>query len=432
MPEILADALIKFIQASPSVYHVVDNFRQELRAQAYQELFEHQAWELLPAQKYFVCRNDSSIIAFTTPAKLDDLYFKIVASHSDCPTLKLKPQYLLAKEAFSALNVEPYGGLLMHTWFDRPLTIAGRVFIKEAEEVVSRLFVYPGNLAMIPSLAIHLNRQANEASTLNAQQHLLPLLNKVEAGFIEQMIAEQLAVKIEEIVEWELFLRPTELGYKWGLNNEFLAAVQLDDLACAYTSFQAFLKTPPTKAINVFACFDNEEVGSLTQQGAASSFLKATLSRINQSTKQDFYQSLAKSFLISADNAHSHHPNYPEKSDPSNQVMINQGVVIKYNANQSYITDGLSAALFKEYCHLAEVPYQVYTNRSDLRGGKTLGSINLSQVSLASIDIGLAQWAMHSINESAGCLDLKYLKQVLSLFYQKELALSSTSFKIEQ
>ncbi len=431
----ISEDLLQFIEASPSMFHVVANFKKELLAAGFQEIKENDNFQVVANKNYFVTRNDSSIIAFKIPSDTNNLNYKIVASHSDAPSFKIKPNYYLERNGFTCLNVEPYGGVLMATWFDRPLSLAGRVFIKEDDQVKSLLFAYPQPLFTIPSLAIHLNREANTNNALNPQNHLLPILSQNHLGFIEELIAETLKRKLEDIVEFELFLYPVSKGYFWGAENEFISARQLDDLQSAYSSFQAFMKSDNQSEVTVFTCFDNEEVGSQTRQGAASSFLKETLEKISFTLGYvgiKHYQVLARSLLVSADNAHGMHPNYSDKSDPSNQVKLNQGIVIKYNANQSYTTDGLTASIFKSYCELADVPFQNYTNRSDLRGGGTLGSISLSQVSIPSLDIGLAQWAMHSINESAGVLDTNYLYQALLKFYQLPLMIDGTNFKITE
>lgn len=433
MSKNISGDLLKFINLSPSMFHVVNNFKEDLIEKGFIELKEEKDFELKANRNYFLTRNDSSIIAFKVPNNIDDIKYKIVASHSDCPGFKVKPNYFCKKNGYSLLNVEPYGGVLMATWFDRPLSLAGRVFLKDNNGIKSKLFCIEETILMIPSLAIHLNKEANSSNPLNPQQHLLPISGSYKEGFIEKLIASTLNVLEDEIIEFELFLYPTTKGYFWGLNNEFIASRQLDDLQMAYGSFKAFLEADNNNEIIVFTCFDNEEVGSSSRQGAGSSFLKETLEKISyylNLSNVKHYQALAKSFLISADNAHGVHPNYVDKSDPTNLVEVNKGVVIKYNANQSYITDGFSASVFKEYCQLAGVPFQNYTNRSDLRGGGTLGSISLSQVSLPSLDIGLAQWAMHSINESSGALDTKYLYEVLLKFYSLSLKIDGTSFKI--
>lgn len=435
MEKILAEELLAFIHQSPSVYHVVDNFKQQLIAAQYQPLLETELWNVQPGGRYFVIRNDSSIIAFQVPTDITNYNFNIVASHSDCPTFKLKPNCIInTDENYTSLNVEPYGGILMATWFDRPLTIAGRVLVKTTDGVKSTLFHYDDNLLMIPSLAIHMNREANTGVALNPQRHLLPLMSKVSDDYIDQLIATTLKIDVSNILEKELFLAPTHSGYLWGPKQEYLASSHLDDLQCAFTSFKAFLANEYCQAVNVFCCFDNEEIGSRTRQGAASTFLRDTLEKISKDLQRDGHglsQALAQSLLISADNGHAAHPNYPEKNDPTNKVYMNQGIVIKYNANQSYVTDGLSAALFRNICQLANVKVQSYTNRSDIRGGGTLGSISLAQVSVLTVDIGLAQLAMHSINETAGVKDTYDMYQALKTFYSKAIRFNEKGYKLQ-
>ena len=428
--------MLDFIAASPTCFQAVDQLRERLIQAGYEEQIESARWSLTPGGRYFTIRNHSSLLAWQMPETTEDLSFNIAASHSDAPTFKLKPNAVILENGYLKLNTEGYGGMLCSTWMDRPLSLAGRVIVRDGEKIVSRYLNIDRPLLTIPSLAIHMNREANTNASYNAQKDMLPLLGLGQEPFdIKTLLAEELKVAPEAVLSFDLYLTCLQKGYVWGKNKEFISSPHLDDLQCAYTTLQGFLQGRSRRSLNVYCCFDNEEVGSRTRQGAASTFLIDTLRRITQAmalTEEDLQRALASSLMISADNAHAVHPNVPEKSDPTNRVYLNQGIVIKYNANQSYTSDAISAALFKELCAEVGVKTQYFTNRSDLKGGGTPGSISTSQVSIASVDIGLAQLAMHSCNETAGVEDSEAMILAIQRFYSTHRSMPQEGVLIQQ
>lgn len=428
--------LFSFIESSPSVFHAIENMRQMLDAQDYIQLLEGSRWDLQEGGKYYVIRNGSSLIAFRIPKK-KSRGFQIMVSHSDSPSFKIKGNPEMNVEgAYVKLNVEKYGGMLCAPWMDRPLSVAGRLVVKEGRKIVSRLVSVDRDLLLIPNLAIHMDRDANDGHKYNVQKELLPLYGMDEAkGTFMQKIAEAADVRKEQILGQDLFLYNRMKGTVWGAENEFISIGKLDDLQCAFASLKAFLLSEEGGSIPVHCVFDNEEVGSSTKQGAASTFLRDTLLRINESlgrTPGEYLQALASSFMISADNAHAVHPNYPEKACPTNRPYLNRGIVIKYSANQKYTTDGVAAALFKKICERAKVPCQIFLNRSDMVGGSTLGNLSGNQVAVNCVDIGLPQLAMHSPYETAGVKDTEYLIQAAKVFYESFVAeIGYGSYKME-
>lgn len=417
-----AEKLLAFIRKSPTAFHAVDTMRKTLADQGFQELFEKDYWKLTPGGRYMVTRNNSALIAFSIPEDAPRR-FHIMASHSDSPTFKIKENpEITVEKAYVKLNVEKYGGMLMSPWFDRPLSVAGRVIVSEGGEIREKLIDIDRDLLMIPSLAIHMNREVNAGYSYNPQKDLLPLYGT--AGTEEtfsKTLAEAAGVREEEILSHDLFLYSRTRGAVWGAEKEFISAGRLDDLQCAFASMEGLLSGEKKKSIAVHCVMDNEEVGSGTKQGAASTFLKDTLLRINSGlgrTYEEYLMSLADSFMISADNAHALHPNYTDMADPVNRPLLNKGIVIKYNANQKYCTDAVSAARFKELCNRAEVPYQTFVNRSDMAGGSTLGNISNTQVPVNTVDIGLPQLAMHSPYETAGVKDTLSLVKAAELFFE--------------
>lgn len=418
---------LEFIKNSPSCFHAINNIQEILLKDGYIELFENKPWELVKGGKYFLTRNQSSVIAFSIPMNLQELSFNISASHSDSPTFKVKPNFeLQVSQKYIQLNTEVYGGPIFSTWLDRPLSIAGRVMVKSEEQIKMKLLNINEDLLVIPNVAPHMNPQVNSGMTYNPQNDLVPLFSdKRENGILlEDLIAKALNISKDEIISHDLFLYLRDRGHLTGANKEFIMAPQLDDLECAFGCLKGFIEGENEKSINVYCCFDNEEVGSMTKQGAASNLLKVTLERISKGlklTEEDLHCALANSLMISADNAHAVHPNSVSKSDALNRCFMNEGIVIKYNANQRYTTDAVSASLFKSICKSAAIPVQEFTNRSDIRGGGTLGSISTSQVSINSVDIGLAQLAMHSAMETAGVDDLEVLIKGLTAFYSSHI-----------
>lgn len=421
-----SEELIEFVDGNPSQFHVVDNLKKAYRAAGFKELFEGERFELQKGESYFVTRNDSAIIAFRLPKK-DYKAFNITAAHSDSPTFRIKANPELAEEkAIIKLNTEKYGGLIMYPWFDRPLGIAGRVLVRNGKKVESKLIHIDRNIVMIPSLAIHMNRQINEGYNFNAQKDSLPIFAEVASEIdLNDVVAKELGVEKNNILDSDLFLTNRVKGTLWGANNEFIAAGKLDDEQCVFAGYKAITEVKAKNSILVHAVFDNEEVGSGTKQGAAGTFLFDTLTRINKALGYDeeqYHMALSKTLMLSADNAHSVHPNYTEKACPSNRPMVNKGIVIKYSANQKYTTDAVSGAIFRAILDDAKVPYQVFTNRSDILGGSTLGNISTSQVSISAVDIGVAQWAMHSPYESGGVKDTLYMIDGMKAFFETDLA----------
>ena len=407
------EKLLDFIEKSPTAFQAVDEMQKRLTENGFEVLSEKEYWKLVPGGKYLVTRNNSALIAFCIPEK-ESRVFHIMASHSDSPSFKIKENpEIKVDNSYVKLNVEKYGGMLMAPWFDRPLSVAGRVIIRRNGGLKEKLINIKRDLVMIPNLAIHMNREANNGVSYNPQKDLQPLfaVGNTDRTLLE-IIAEQTGVKKEDIISHDLFLYNRMPGTVWGADREFVSSARLDDLQCAFASMEGLLRAQNHESIAVHCVMDNEEVGSGTKQGAASTFLKDTLLRINMGlgrTYEEYLMTLAGSFMVSADNAHALHPNYTDKTDPTNHPVLNKGIVIKFNANQKYCTDAVSAAIFKELCTKAGVPYQTFINRSDIAGGSTLGNISNTQVPMNTVDIGLPQLAMHSPYETAGVKDTEYL-----------------------
>lgn len=413
--------LFDFIDKSPSCFHAVANVRQQLESAGYQELEEKNRWDICLGGKYFVNRNGSSLIAFHLPEQ-DMEGFHLTASHSDSPCFKLKETPEIPVEnQYVKLNVEKYGGMIVSTWLDRPLSVAGRIAVKAEKELVTKNVMIDRDLLLIPNVAIHMNREINKGFEYNIQTDMLPLYGGMEnRKNLMQLIAETAGVEKEDILASDLFLYNRDKCRTFGALEEFIGAPRLDDLGCVYATMEAMIHGKPGRYMNGMAIFDNEEVGSGTRQGAASTFLYDTLTRICQAlgiSQVGYLQLLADSFMISADNAHAVHPNHPEKADMTNRPYLNGGIVIKYHGGQKYTTDACSAAVMKEICLQAEVPFQTYANHSNIAGGSTLGNISTSQVSVKTVDIGLPQLAMHSAYETGGAEDIDYMVKALQCFY---------------
>ncbi len=413
--------LFDFIEKSPSQFHVVENQRQAFLKAGFEELTESGQWNIKLGGSYFVTRNGSSILAFRMPKK-EYKSFMIMASHSDSPTFRIKEMPEMKEGHYVKLNTERYGGMLMAPWFDRPLSIAGRAIVRTENGIEIKLVNLDRDLCMLPSLAIHMNREANDGYKFNAQKDMLPLISMDEKFNLKELVAESLSVKSDDIIGSDLFLYNRDCGRVWGAKDEFISIGRLDDLQCAYSSMMGLLKAKNSdSAVQLHVTFDNEEVGSGTKQGADSTFLYDALVRINEAmdgNNSKLLEAIANSFMVSADNAHALHPNYAEKSDPTNKVFMNEGIVIKFNANQKYMTDGLAYGIFTEICRNAKVPFQSFVNRSDVAGGSTLGNISNAHVSINGVDIGLAQLAMHSPFETAGVKDTGYLLEIATKFYE--------------
>jgi aspartyl aminopeptidase len=416
--------LFTFIEASPSCFHAIENMRQMLEAEGYTQLLEGEDWELSAPGRYYVVRNGSALIAFRIPGR-EFAGFQIMASHSDSPSFKIKENPEMESGPYVRLNVEKYGGMLCAPWFDRPLSAAGRLLCRENGKIKTRLVCVDRDFVLIPSLAIHMNKEANDGFTYNAQRDMLPLfgMNQEKGSFMTQ-IANAAGVVPADILGSDLYLYNRQKGSVWGADEEFISIGRLDDLQCAFASLKGFLAAGEGTCVPVHCVFDNEEVGSSTKQGAASTFLLDTLLRICESlgdTPAVYRRKLASSFMISADNAHAVHPNYGDKSCPTNRPFLNGGIVLKYNGNQRYTTDGVAAAIFREVCECAGVPVQTFANRSDMPGGSTLGNISGNQVALNCVDIGLPQLAMHSPYETAGAKDTEYLAAAAKVFFEKSV-----------
>lgn len=420
----ISKELMDFIKESPTAFHVVKNFSTMLEKAGFIKLNERNKWKIEQGGKYYVTRNDSSIIAFQLPDNMDFYNFQIAAAHSDSPAFKIKENPEMVEDNnYVTLNVEKYGGMLMAPWFDRPLSVAGRVIVRENSGLKPVLVNVDRDLCVIPNLAIHMNRDVNNGIKYNPQKDMIPLFGEIASkDKFDQIIANEAGVAIEDIISTDLFLYNREWGTIWGADNEFMSAPRLDDVMCAFSCIKALTDNKENnKSVNVCAIFDNEEVGSTTKQGADSSFLYDVLSRISMcmgKDSEDFIRACASSFMLSADNAHAVHPNYKEKADPTNRPYMNKGIVIKYNANQKYTTDAISASIFKEICKKAGVEVQSYVNRSDIPGGSTLGNISNSHISLNTVDIGLAQLAMHSPYETAGVKDTENMIKAVKTFYE--------------
>lgn len=425
MKQYLLDGFFKFIDESASSFHTVSNVIKMLEISGFQRLKEDEDWKLECGRAYYVTRNDSSIAAFKIP---DQVWsgFHIVASHSDFPCFKLKENpEMTVDEQYVKLNTEKYGGMILSTWLDRPLSVAGRVVIDGKAGLETKLVRIDRDLMIIPNVAIHMIRDMNKGMEYNPQIDMLPLLGGIESkGRLYKLIAEQLDIEAEDILGSDLYVYNRDRAKLIGAGREYVAAPRLDDLQCAYASVQGLLQAKAQDAVAVCMIFDNEEVGSSTRQGAGSTFLKDCLKGICGGFGKDekeYRRMLPSSFLVSADNAHGVHPNHTEKADPTNRPYLNGGIVIKHHGSQKYTTDAYSAAYVKKICSRIDVPYQSYANRSDIAGGSTLGNILAGRVSIPSADIGLAQLSMHSACETAGVKDLEYLMEFFIAFYGEKL-----------
>lgn len=419
--------LLKFIEDSPTAFHAVSESLKLLTAAGFEVLDEVADWHLKAGGKYAISRNQSSVIAFKLPELLRPSYhYQIVASHSDSPTFKVKENgEMIVKDHYLKLNTEGYGGMILHTWLDRPLSLAGRIYVRDGRCLKSRLLKIDRDLLLIPNVAIHLLRDTNNGYAFNPQIDLLPLLaDKEEIGSLKEVLAKELGVKGEDIISSDLMLYPRTPSSIWGLKGAFYSSPRIDNLACAYTTLKGFIQAQANDSVQVYACFDNEEVGSGTKQGALSTFLRDVMRRINAELgyqEVNYHQALAKSFMISADNGHAVHPNHPELTDETNCSYLNEGVVLKIHAGQLYTSDATSIAVLKTIAEKASVPLQVFMNRSDKRGGSTLGNLAMQQASIDCVDIGLPQLAMHSAYETAGVEDVGYMIRLIKAFYDASI-----------
>lgn len=413
--------LIHFIAKSPSTFHAVRGIKAALLYAGFTEIREEDTWQIEKGGKYVVTRNGSALMAFTVPQEGAEA-FHITASHCDSPTFKIKEDPEIADGPYVKLNVEGYGGMIMSTWLDRPLSVAGRLLVTENDHLAEKLVAIDGTMLVIPSVAIHMDRSVNQHKEWKVQKDMLPLygMTGAKTPFMD-VIAAAAKVKAEDILAHDLILYSRVPAAIWGEEREFISSPKLDDLQCAFACFRGFTQGQKEKYISVYALFDNEEVGSATSQGAGSTFLANTLERLARSLGYSYDETMAmiaRSFMISADNAHSVHPNHPEYADPVNRPVINGGIVIKYSAAQKYATNAFSAAYFKKLCKDHDIPTQTFTNYSDNPGGSTLGNISNTVIAMPTVDIGLPQLAMHSSYETAGVKDTAYLVDAVTKFYE--------------
>ena len=412
--------LLDFLDASPSCYHAVDNLARRLEAEGYERLREVEPWTLRTGGKYYVVRGDSSLAAFRVPGGVP-AGFMLAAAHSDSPTYKVREEAeVLSAGNCVRLAVEPYGGMIARSWLDRPLSVAGRLVVRREGGIATQLVNVDRDLLVIPSVAIHLDREVNQGTALKANTDLLPLLGcGTERGRFRALLAEAAGVPEADILSTELFLYPRAAAVLLGAEGEFVASPRLDDLQCVFGCLEGFLAAKEGGSVPVLCVFNNEEVGSGTRQGADATCLTDVLERISTALGRDWRLMAVNSFLVSADNAHAVHPAHPELSDGAERPVLNGGVVLKYNAGQKYTTDAVSGAVFGEVCRAADVPVQRYSNRADLPGGSTLGNISSAHLSIPSVDIGLPQLAMHSAYEVAGSRDTALLVPAMAEYFSR-------------
>jgi aspartyl aminopeptidase len=421
-----AQALLDFIDASPSPWHAVQTTEEYLKAAGYTRLEETERWQLAPGGRYYVVRGGSSIVAFVIGRQpLEQTGFRIVGAHTDSPGLRLKPKAAHASEGVVRLGVEVYGGPILATFADRDLSLAGRVNVRSANGFETRLLRFESPLVRLPNLAIHMNREVNEQGLKLHKQNELPLIlgmadgSDPQKGFLQQ-VADKLGVALEDIVNSEFNVYDTQQGTFWGAEQEFIADSQLDNLASCHAALTALLASPEPGATCITALFDHEEVGSESAVGAGGSFIADVLDRIAAHAGLDGEGkrcAIARSFFVSADMAHGWHPNFPAAYEPHHRVLVNSGPVIKNNANQRYSTNADTAARFIALCERAGVPIQQYSHRTDLGCGSTIGPIVAARLGIPSIDVGSPMWAIHSLRESAGVLDHGYMIAALTAVY---------------
>ena len=430
--DILRD-LMNFLDSSVTMFHAINECEKVLQKSGFTYLPENEKWNINKG-KYYTKRNSSSLIAFDIAE--GDYHFQISAAHSDSPTFKLKDRPVIEANGYLKLNVEGYGGMINATWLDKPLTLAGRVMVNTDKGIETRLLHIDRDLLIIPNVPIHFNREINKGFAFNNQVDMLPILsagNLKEADF-DNMIAKELGIEAEAILAKDLYLVNRQKAAIIGFDNELISSGRLDDLECVYTSLRGFVEAENKNHINVFAVFDNEEVGSVTKQGAMSTFLASTLDRVNTAlgkSKEEYYRAIAKSILISCDNAHAVHPNHPELFDVKNRPVLNQGIAIKESANQKYTTDAFSRAILKKILEKKNIPYQTFANRSDIAGGSTLGNLSNTVVSMNAVDIGLPQLAMHSAYETAGAKDVGYAFETLKAFFEANIDIKDDKVAVE-
>ena len=430
------DDLVEFLQESVTPFHAAATAESWLRAAGYTRLEEADYWNLEPGKGYYVTRNGSSVVAWRVPEHAIGGW-RIVASHSDSPSWKVKNDRV-ENDGCRRLSVEGYGGMIMPTWLDRPLTVGGRVIVKTEDGIESRLVCIDRDLLVIPSLAIHFQRDVNKGHTYNPQIDMQPLWGPADSRTLTDLVAEELGVDPADILDTDLQLVTRQTPTQIGPDGEFFMAPRIDDLECAATTLLGFLDAAAetdSACAPVWAMLDNEEVGSSSRMGAESSYLRDVLDRIIEAVPhsgQAMPRALANSFMLSADNAHATHPNFPQKSDPCAPVRLGGGVVLKYAASQKYTTNAVSGAVFRAVCQKAGVPVQVFTNRADEAGGSTLGNLQSHTLPIPMADIGLAQLAMHSAVETASVADAEAMTKAVAAFYRVHLrALGDGTYTLE-
>lgn len=430
--------LLNWLEESTCNFLAANTIINELLAKGFKELKQNEEWDIRPHEKYFLVKNGSAVFAFTTGNGIKSFRkgSLIVAAHSDSPCLKLKPNpEIYGDGGVVSLNVEKYGGGILYTWFDRPLSMSGRLTLKSQDPLNPReiIFDLKRPIALIPHLAIHFNRAVNEGNSISVQKDMKPVIGyfseerikkaKEGRGIILETIAKECEVNVNDILDYEISLYPYEKPQIGGINGEYIESGRIDDLSMAFAGLEALINTCDQELdhIRILAVFDNEETGSGTRQGAASPVLRDMMERICDKlggSKEDFHIGVANSFMISADDAHAWHPNYNEKYDPTNHPVIGGGPVIKINSNCKYMTDSVGAAVFKELCNKAGVKYQMFVNHADVAGGSTLGNILTSQLDFKGVDVGSAIWAMHSAMETAGVSDHEDMVKVFQTFWK--------------
>jgi len=425
------NGLKNFLDRSHSQFQSIDNIKSILLENNFEELKEDEEFVLEKGKSYFVIRNLTSILAFKVPSELKDIRFQVVAVHSDSPAFKIKENPCVFENGYVKLKVEGYGGMIRSVWLDKPLSVAGRIVVDNGEKLESRLVDIDKDLAIIPNVAIHFNREINKGYEYNPQVDLCPIIGQSEDS--EDLLLKELNKFVkngEKILSHDLFLYNREKATLLGANEEFFSAPKLDDLACDFTALEGFISSKPQEFLQVFVSFDNEEVGSESINGADSTFLESILKRITFALggeKEDYFKAIASSFLISADNGHAVHPNHPELSDNKNLVKLNGGIVLKYNANMKYTSDALSSSVIKKLCEEENLKYQEFFNKSDMVGGSTLGNISISHVSMLSVDIGLPQLAMHSNYEVCGTRDIEDMIKLIKKFYETKVIVKESN-----
>lgn len=416
--------LCTFLNKAHSFFHVAANLASWLDEAGYTRLSESAEWNLIPGGKYYICRGGSSILAFRVPQGTP-AGFMMTGTHLDYPTFRIKVNGELTG-AYTRFATERYGGLMIYPWLDRPLSIAGRVMVETETGVQFRLVDIDRDIALIPSVAIHMNPKINEASTWNLAVDTIPLLGGPNAaGKLSKLLTENAGGKI---LGGDMYLYVRQQPSVWGVDEEYISAPALDNLLCVWGCAKGFLKAQESCSIPLLAVFDSEETGSNSPQGADSTMLQIVLARISRCLGVDHDRMLANSMMVSADMAHALHPNHPELADPSNAPVMNGGVVMKFNASKNYSTDAVSAGLFRRICQKADIPLQTYHNRADIKGGSTLGYISMNHVSVPTVDIGLAQLAMHSSYETAGVEDPFHLEKAMAAYYSTTLETDGVNY----